>query len=72
MDEPVANPPMKPSDTTLTLIIMFDQATGEIGVQGPIGNKFVCYGMLESAKDIIRANVEKQMKPKLSILGGRV
>ena len=32
---------------------------GAINVTGPIGNKTLCYGMLESAKDAIRDYIAK-------------
>jgi hypothetical protein len=41
--------------TTLVLSITFDQLTGQVNVSGPIENYLVCYGMLEAAKDAIRA-----------------
>lgn len=39
--------------TTLVLTITLDQLTGQIGVNGPIQNPLVCYGMLECAKQAI-------------------
>lgn len=42
---------------TQLLISMLDDNT--INVQGPIGNKLLCYGLLEVAKDIVRNHVEK-------------
>lgn len=35
------------------LEIVFDQATGDISVAGPMQNALLCYGMLEVARDII-------------------
>jgi hypothetical protein len=35
------------------LSIIFNQETGEIRVGGPIANKLFCYGLLESAKEIV-------------------
>ncbi len=40
------------------LKITMDDA-GRISVNGPIANKMLCYGMLEFAKDAIRAFAEK-------------
>ena len=40
--------------TTIKLTITYDPQTAQIGVEGPIGEKTLCYGMLESAKDAIR------------------
>jgi hypothetical protein len=37
----------------LELRIEFDETTGQTQVHGPLENKFVCYGMLEMAKELI-------------------
>lgn len=42
---------------TQLLITMLDD--GSITVQGPIGNKLLCYGLLGVARDILEAHVEK-------------
>ena len=34
------------------------QDDGSINVNGPVGNKTLCYGMLEAAKDAVRDYVE--------------
>lgn len=39
----------------LVLTLILDPETGDIECQGPIGNKTVCYAMLELAKDAIRS-----------------
>lgn len=44
----------------LTLTITYDPQTAQIGVSGPINDKTLCYGMLESAKDAIRDHCAKQ------------
>jgi hypothetical protein len=44
--------------TAVQLVITFDQMTGAINVNGPIQNLVLCYGMLESAKDVIRQYVK--------------
>jgi hypothetical protein len=36
---------------------------GKISVNGPIENKLVCYGLLESAKDAIRNYVIPKIQP---------
>jgi hypothetical protein len=38
----------------IQLTITYDPQTAQVGVSGPIGDKTLCYGMLESAKDAIR------------------
>jgi hypothetical protein len=42
---------MNNGQPTLIITILPD---GRVNVHGPIENKFLCYGMLESAKDAIR------------------
>lgn len=43
----------------IKLTITYDPQTAQIGVEGPIGEKTLCYGMLESAKDAIRDHCAK-------------
>ena len=43
----------------LTITVLPD---GHVEVEGPIDNKVLCYGMLECAKDAIRAHNEKKDK----------
>ena len=38
---------------SIQLIIQLDEA-GKISVNGPLDNKVLCYGLLESAKEAIR------------------
>lgn len=45
----------------LLIVLMPD---GTIGVNGPLENKVLCYGLLESARDAI-----KDYKPKIQIPG---
>ena len=33
---------------------------GGVSVTGPIDNAMLCYGLLEAAKDVIRAHVQKK------------
>jgi len=37
----------------VTLAIIFDQATGQIGATGPLDNAGLCYMMLEMARDLV-------------------
>lgn len=48
--------------TTVVLTISLDQATGQVGVSGPIQNAFVCMGMLEMAKKAIHDFTTEQAK----------
>lgn len=43
----------------IQLTITLDPQTSQIGVSGPINDKTLCYGMLESAKDAIREHCAK-------------
>jgi hypothetical protein len=43
----------------IQLTITYDPQSNQIGVEGPIGEKTLCYGMLESAKDAIRDHAAK-------------
>jgi hypothetical protein len=43
----------------VTITITIDDA-GRFGIQGPLENKVVCYGMLEAGKDAVRQFNEKQ------------
>ena len=45
---------------TVTLTLTYEPQTARIGVSGPINDKTLCYGMLESAKDAIREHCAKQ------------
>lgn len=36
------------------LIITYDEQTGNVNVNGPIGNKGLCYLMLECSRDAIK------------------
>lgn len=48
LPEPMAEPPV-------VLTITYKAATGEISVVGPVQNRVLCYGMMESAKQAIAA-----------------
>ena len=41
------------------------QPDGEIQISGPLGNKVLCYGMIEAAKDAVRDYVEKAAQPSI-------
>ena len=43
------------------LAITMDDA-GQINVNGPIENRVLCYGLLEMAKDAIKAHAEQSKK----------
>ena len=43
------------------LVIVMDQQ-GRFGVNGPIDNMMLCYGLLEMAKDAIRAHHEQKRR----------
>lgn len=43
----------------IQLTITLDPTTAQIGVEGPVNDKTLCYGMLESAKDAIREHCAK-------------
>jgi hypothetical protein len=49
--------------TTVQLVITFDQLSGAVNVTGPMQNALLCYGMLETAKDVIRQYVKDNMSP---------
>jgi hypothetical protein len=50
----------------VTLTIQMNQATRQIGVQGPIEDKLFCYGLLEMAKEAI-AEHHKQQQGKILV-----
>lgn len=42
------------------MTILYDEEKNTFSVDGPVKHKILCYGMLERAKDVIRAgNTEK-------------
>jgi hypothetical protein len=59
-----------PQPTVLT-ITLDDNA--EISVQGPIGNKLICYSMLELARDAIKDHHDRARRvmdpPRIAIVG---
>ena len=49
---------------SITLTITMDE-NGGVSCGGPIQDKVLCYGLLESAKDAIKSWHEEQSKPKI-------
>lgn len=50
----------------ITLTITYDEATGNVNVNGPINNKGICYLMLECARDAVKDHVESlQRQPAI-------
>ena len=58
--EPIPGKEPKPDPSIATLVLTLNQRTGGIQVNGPIDNKFLCYGILEVAKDAIRDYVAQK------------
>ena len=53
-------------ELTLTITLNSD---GQVGVTGPIGDKLICYGLLEVAKETIKDFNKKMIeKPSGSIM----
>ena len=51
------------------MTITYDEATGNVNVNGPINNKGICYLMLECARDAIKDHVtEIQNQPVAEIV----
>ena len=44
------------------LIITYDENTGNVNVNGPIGNKGLCYLMLECSRDAIKEYADKNIQ----------
>ena len=69
------NPTLKGNGTPVTtvqLVITLDQLTGALNVSGPIQSAMLCYGMLETAKDVIRKYVEQNQSPIIKPSGLQV
>lgn len=66
MSENGHNPTLKAAQSaaTITLTIQFDQMTGAIGVNGPIQNPVICYGMLELARQAVQNYAQEQAKER--------
>jgi hypothetical protein len=45
-----------------TLVIEFDQRTGQVRATGPIHNKGLCYMMLETARDIVKDQTDRDAR----------
>jgi hypothetical protein len=53
----------------IEMTIRYDEATGNVNVNGPINNKGVCYLMLECARDAVKDHVaELQKQPVAEIV----
>ena len=50
----------------VTLEIVFNQETGEVGVRGPLHDKLLCYGLLSLAKDAIRSH-QQEPQPLVAV-----
>lgn len=50
----------------MELHITFDEQTGNVNVNGPIGNKGLCYLMLECARDAVKDHVDKVQQQIIS------
>jgi hypothetical protein len=46
----------------ITLTIIFDQATSQVAVNGPIQNRMLCYAMLKLAEKAIDENYEREQE----------
>jgi hypothetical protein len=46
----------------IELHITWDEATGNVNVNGPVHNKGLCYMMLECAKDAVRSHCDQMQK----------
>lgn len=56
------NPPTGLPEQIKSLIITFDTSNGNLQVAGHIEDRVLCYGMLESAKDVIKQFNENKSK----------
>ena len=48
----------------VVLTIQFDEATGQMSLNGPINNQILCFGLLELAKGVI-IDVARQNQNKI-------
>lgn len=57
----------QPGDVIITVILKPD---GSVQVGGPLGNKLICYGMLELARQSVHDyDASKRIQPAGSLLG---
>lgn len=57
------------AQTSVTIQITWNMATGETTFAGPIGNKTLCYGMLKMAEKLVDGHVtEAQKKAQAGIM----
>jgi hypothetical protein len=52
----------------LQLLITMEDS-GQVRVDGPIGNKVLCFGLLEIAKEAVREYAEKNQKLVVPVSG---
>jgi len=50
--------------------ITYDEATGNVNVNGPVHNKGLCYLMLECARDAVKDHVDNVAKITVPANGG--
>ena len=63
--------PLAPGPTVQAqLLITMELNSGQIHVQGPIGNLPLCYSMLECAKDAIRDHVKQNKDKRVQLVDG--
>lgn len=43
---------------------------GEVKVNGPVNDRFLCYALLEVAKDVIRSLAEQKVEERRIVPGG--
>lgn len=63
-----AGQPAAPS-TQLQIVITWDQVSGAMNVTGAIANSVIAFGMLDTAKDVIRKYIEAHQSPIVSPSG---
>lgn len=49
----------------ISLTVTFDPSTGRIGLNAPMDQRMMCYGMLEMAKEILLKHGAQQTGSKL-------
>jgi hypothetical protein len=52
----------------IELRITYDEATGNVNVNGPVNNKGLCYMMLECARDAVKDHIDNVQKISQPIL----
>lgn len=54
-ETPTAGAALAPQPV-IVLTVTYNLATGEVALQGPVGNKTLCYGMIKQAEKLIDAH----------------